>query len=960
MGIIGAGGASVALALEHAAAWRPGAEDELRDAVRESVASGDAQRAGEAWNGVGAYLIDRGRPGPALLAFEAAARHGDAAARDAARRGEVTTFGLLREPLAQLAALSMLARAGALNGLPDPAELIAAEPMSPRQRRRLSASLADDRTCRRRIEKIVRGRRRAYPDFEKRFVAGDLRFDEPGQIFEILKEPARIERHSDVGAHSVHAHYRKLLRRRIVLPALPLVAAAFLWTKLTAVVAAFIVLPISAAYVAGWIISIRMLTPLVRAARVEVEFRADLEGRLTSTHAEAYGILEAFAERRAPFGLYLRAFETEAKEFVTERGVPNHQTKAEWADNQTLEGGRLISGHGYLKKPRMVQTTLGDISETERWVGEHAAPLLPFVTLANPAAWSAATGLPRLEPTNEDWQICVLLLASAARRIIMECTFHSPGVLAELEIIQGQGRQGDTLLVVPSPADVEQIQRDRDLSRVIDNFMSLGDQAPEPVPIFSADDPLLAGYPHIVTSEELRSGGRLAEFLGTEFLGTEVQAGTEATLLDRVRESHAAGDAAEEAAARNLLGLHYLDDLGRPDEAVTVLREAVDLVGGDALSAAVVRAHLGRALRGAGQDKAALAEFIAALQVLPSENVDNRAALHRLIGDVLLESGDSDPAARHFERLLDLAAAHGDSAGPWPDLCLRGHSGLATVAADLGRHADAIGHLETALQYAALVADDEKTRELEDRLRQAREAGAEPPPDGSLAALYAEASACLDDGEFAAAVAGFRELIEVAERAGDLAVRAEASFRLALSLDRQGKRAETCEAFARAADLAAELGDESREALALSNQGALEEGLGRREEAVEHLRRAADLQRRVGTVYDLAWSLRRLAFIQLTGGEPVHVGDELVALRVALGDPDDELEARIIQIAALLAQRRADEALPLFEPALRLAQRVGNEDGHAALLKFQATAHSRAAADPGGDAAEDPAGDVSA
>jgi tetratricopeptide (TPR) repeat protein len=949
MGMVGAAGEDVALALEHAAAWRPGAEDELRAAVREIVASGDAERASEAWSGVGAYLIDRGRPGPALLAIEAATRHGGAAAL----RAEVTAFGLLQEPSAQLAALSMLARADALDDLPDPAELVAAEPMPPRQRRRLSASLADDRSCRRRIEKAVGRWRRVYPDFERRFLAGDLRFDEPGQIFEVLHGPARIARHSDVGARSVHGHYRRLLWRRIVLPALPLVVVAFLWTKLTAVVPAYIVVPIAAAYVAGWIMSIRMLTPFVRAARMEVDFRADLESRLTGSHAEAYGIVEAFAERRAPFGLYLRAFETEANELVTERGVPNHQTKQEWVHNQTLAAGRLFSGHGYLKKPRRVQTSLGGISETEHWVSENAARRLPIVTLANPAAWPTATALPRLETTNEDWQIAVLLLASAARRIIVECTFRSPGVLAELEMIRGRGRQADTLLVVPSTADVERIRRERDMLRVIDDVLSLGDQAPEHVPVFSADDPILADYPHIVTSEELRSGGRLAEFLGTEFLGTEFLGtefldGTEAALLDRVRESHAAGDIAGEAAARNLLGLHYLDELKRPADAVTVLREALDLVGADPLGTAVVRVHLGRALRGTGQDKAALAEFTPALQILPSENVDNRAALHRLIGDVLLENGDSGPAARHFEQLLDLAAAHGDSAGPWPDLCLRGHSGLATVAAGLGRHADAIGHLETALQYAALDADDEKTRELEDRLRQAREAGAEPP-DGPLTTLYAEARTRLDDGDFDAAVAGFRELIDVAERAGDLGVRAEATFQLALSLDRQGKRGETCEAFARAADLAAELGDEGLEALALSNQGALEEGLGRHEEAIDHLWQAADLQRRVGTVHDLAWSLQRLALIQLGGGEPVQVGDELVALRVALGDPDAELEARIIQIGALLAQRRDDEALPLFEPAIRLAQRIGSEDGHAALLEFRATAHRRAADDPAGD-----------
>src|SRR5918992_1487116 len=836
MGIAGVGSQEVSLALEHAAAWQPGAEDELRTAVREIVASGDAERASEAWSGVGAYLIDRGRPGPALLAFEAAPRHGGAAARP----GEVTTLGLLQEPLAQLAALSMLARAGALEGLPDPRELVAAEPMPQRQRRRLRASLADDRSCRRRIEKAVNRWRRVYPDFERRFVAGVLRFDEPGQIFEILKEPGRIARHSDTGARSVHRHYRKLLRRRIVLPALPLLAVVFLWTKLTAAVPTYIVLPIAAAYVAGWIVSIRMLTPLVRAARMEVEFRRDLEGRLTGSHAEAYAIVEAFAERRTPFGLYLRAFETEANEFVTERGVPHHQTKEEWADNQTLAGGRLISGHGYLKKPRMGQPTLGGFSGPEHWVRESTAARLPFVTLANPAAWPAATALPRLETTNEDWQIAVLLLASAARRIIVECTFRSPGVLAELEMIRSRGRQADTLLVVPSTADVGRIRGERDMYRVINDVVSLGDQAPEHIPLFSADDPLLADYPNIVTSEEIRSGGRLAEFLGTAFL--EV---TEAALLDRVRESHAAGDEAEEATARNLLGLHYLDEFDRPEDAVTWLRQALDLVGGDPLGTAVVRAHLGRALRGVGQDKAALAEFTAALQILPSENVDNRAALHRLIGDVLLENGDSGPAARHFEQLLDLAATHGDSA----------------------------------------------------------------------------------------------------ERAGDLGVRAEATFQLALSLDRQGKRDEACEAFARAADLAAELGDESLEALALSNQGALEEGLGRREEAVDHLWEAADLQRRVGTVYDLAWSLRRPAPIPLESGEPVHFGDELVGLRVALGDPDAELEARIIQIGALLAQRRDDEALPLFEPAIELAQRIGSEEGHAALVEFQATALDRATGD---------------
>jgi len=367
----------------------------------------------------------------------------------------------LQEGNAQLAALAMLERRGALGATATAEDTVAALTLPPQAKRRLLQSVATDARCERRIGRSLRKARRSLPDFEARFLGGKVRFDAPDEIFELARTPRRDSLHRQVGAKGVAQIYEKRLRRRLITGILPLalVAAALAFGLLdwsSAVVWA-VLGPVLVIYLLWWSVKLRAARTWVRMSRNDAEFSRQL-GEIeheSSTHAQAYAILQGFAEHRSPFALFLRGFGPEAAESVT----PDTSTgmgvssKAEAISSAIMHGSSAtVASAGYLGPSQWVITTIGQPSEVEKALANQAPRYIPMITVSNPAALAvrAQHDLPRLELGNDDWEVAVRLLVSAARFIVVECPALTPGLTEELEIILNRERQGDTVIVLPS------------------------------------------------------------------------------------------------------------------------------------------------------------------------------------------------------------------------------------------------------------------------------------------------------------------------------------------------------------------------------------------------------------------------------------------------------------------------------------------------------------------------------
>ncbi|NUU17783.1 hypothetical protein HP550_11040 [Cellulomonas humilata] len=602
------------LAAAHAAEWRVDAEDELRDAVRACVSSGDPAQASDAWATVGDYLFDRARRGEASLAYaEAWVRAGtDADLLERALRGLVYTLTSPDDAVAQLASLAVLDRHGRRGELPDPAEHLRGVRMWPWQRLRVARALGSDAGARAEVERSLRPWRGRLPAFATDFVSGRLRFDAPDQVFECLREPARAKSYLMRGAEGAVERANSLLRRRIALLTLPVilvcvaVTALSAWPHTTAGWALVVV--VGAGYLAAGAYAVLLLARLARGARLELEQLTFVDGLTSPTHDQACAILAGFAERRRPFGLLLRSFGTEASERLVPRIEDARTDRARWAEAMVAAGAPMQSAHAYTGDAPHSLTQLHGSSALERWLAEPTDPAVPFVTVTNPAALRAQAVLPRLDVAYDEWETAVLLLISAARVIIVEAGEATPGVLTELQFLASRGREPDTVVVIGTPRE--------DHSWV---FGARGGDEPLPSPgQLAADDPALASFAHILTEDEVLTIGSpdalvaaVLDVNGSQReagLGVGLQAavrmlddgdldGARDGLLHLVTLAQRQQEHAVEAEASFRLGLAY-NRLGDDEGAVRWLRTASDLAAqhGPAEVEGLAAANLGSLL----------------------------------------------------------------------------------------------------------------------------------------------------------------------------------------------------------------------------------------------------------------------------------------------------------------------------------------------------------------------------
>jgi hypothetical protein len=471
-------------AAEQARAWRFEAEDTFRTALRTLGNAADYALA-YGWDRVGAYLLGRAQPVGALLAYNAALdaaesagkadptnAHSYAVIANGALHGAAYALADLGDTYAQLACIAILERRGSLDGFPTIEQLLANQDLTGWQRRRLHRKLLDDdRTCRRSLSKAVSRAARELPDFERRFIAGEERFDSPERLLRVLRAPVRNPRTREIGAAGVRRFYRRRLKTRILVPALVLAGAC---GALLTLGAASWPWPVKVAlgvggliYVAIWIGSVRAIHRWVRATRPTADDRLidDLD-REASTHTEAYAIVERFARDRTPFALYLRSFDIEANETVMPIANARRWQRSERAnaiERAVMQGiSPSAAVAGLVSTDQWLISRLGSPSDVDAYLGERLARHLAVIGVFNPAAMATRMGrVPRLELSHNAWEMGVRLLVSSAHLIVVECFRLTPGVLTELELIENRERAPNTVIVLPSAktvADLDELQ----------------------------------------------------------------------------------------------------------------------------------------------------------------------------------------------------------------------------------------------------------------------------------------------------------------------------------------------------------------------------------------------------------------------------------------------------------------------------------------------------------------------
>jgi hypothetical protein len=146
--------------------------------------------------------------------------------------------------------------------------------------------------------------------------------------------------------------------------------------------------------------------------------RLEGDARRKQLHEQALEAVREFKERRKPFILYLRKF-----------------------DVTVLHKAALLG-------PALLEVGLYDILP-ESW---------NMLTIQDSTEAAAYTGsghafdrtVPALELGNDQWEEVARWLIANARAIVSECLMLSHGVRKELEIIDELGRNGRTLLVLPT------------------------------------------------------------------------------------------------------------------------------------------------------------------------------------------------------------------------------------------------------------------------------------------------------------------------------------------------------------------------------------------------------------------------------------------------------------------------------------------------------------------------------
>jgi hypothetical protein len=341
----------------------------------------------------------------------------------------------------------------------------------------------------------------------------------------------------------------------------------------------------------------------------EAEWTKFFEGsakRLRESRAEAWKIYQDYLSIGTPFGLFLRAFESEAYRYDLSDDISRHELFR-------------------LKAPQSV----------ERHLHATVHQRIPFIAIVSPVDLLVRGLIPRFGGT-KDWEHEVNRLARQAAIIVFHCYALGPGVSTELNLLRRCQREDSTVIIlrdVDSPEDI-----------------------PPPVParheVPRKNHPALVGFSRVAYEREIDWGrpetspffGNLlraalrqkpgdptrlpnVKWLPPEYKLLVLQERARALRLKGYFEDAAVaaadalaiakqlGDLENIAAAHISVGIVALE-MGRLDEAQKEFRESVKMLHklGNKDGEAAAAAWAGRAYKKAGQAESAVHFFLIALQ----------------------------------------------------------------------------------------------------------------------------------------------------------------------------------------------------------------------------------------------------------------------------------------------------------------------------------------------------------
>ena len=413
------------------------------------------------------------------------------------------------------------------------------------------------------------------------------------------------------------AHYQALRARLrwIMTLAAPLLLASILvpiallglvdlsttWLLIVVVIGAVVAFPIWIAAVRAARRSDRVFTSVWKDFSTVVELANQ---QLVDGHARAVEILDYHRRHGGAFLLFLRSFEPEAAGWLTPEGTGTQGTDQDIA---TSVGG-----------PTDVEQALLRLAGTRLLLG-----------VANPLAFSGLgeSLVARLQLPNDGWFEVLRELIQSAHTIVVDLVLLAPGVEAELAAIATDGREQDTVVIIPSSSS-SRVSRDVETMRTIAEVMGA---VPPDATFARRDHEKLEGFSNVVEWDQELGDAPLRDVLGP-----------------RLRSLDAANALAMNRHAVELI------DAGEHQEALGILERALELALGaeDVTAMAVTYADLAVVyFDGLGDRESALAAAERSLELYRAAgDTDGARHISRTIGVLLMEAGDDDQALRYILR----------------------------------------------------------------------------------------------------------------------------------------------------------------------------------------------------------------------------------------------------------------------------------------------------------------------
>jgi hypothetical protein len=195
---------------------------------------------------------------------------------------------------------------------------------------------------------------------------------------------------------------------------------------------------------------------LVVPEAVWKEFFEDSAKQARESRDEAWRIYQGFLSTGRPFGLFLRAFESEAYRYDVKDPT--------WRELFRLKGPQSVERHLHATIHQRV----------------------PFMALWSPVDLLARGLIPRFSG-GDDWEHEVERLAREAAIIVFHCYALSPGVNTELNLLRRCRREGAAVIVL------------KDLDAPIDEPLVAHTHHERP----HKDHPALAGFPRVAYEREI-------------------------------------------------------------------------------------------------------------------------------------------------------------------------------------------------------------------------------------------------------------------------------------------------------------------------------------------------------------------------------------------------------------------------------------------------------------------------